>query len=96
MNLSNTADVPLDGNPLALSNRALNVGVAAAELVARLTGLLDELSAEQLVLRSLDLSESDPRVVALAQDYAYTQVVIETTSKSLTETWTRLHTPPKP
>ncbi|MGP8438007.1 hypothetical protein ACT2FY_08435 [Paraburkholderia fungorum] len=96
MNLSNTAGAPPDDDPLAVSNRALNFGVAAADLVARLTGLLDELSAERLVLRSLGLSESDSRIVALARDYAYTQVVIETTSKSLTEAWTRLHTPPKP
>lgn len=78
-------------NPVNASQRALNVGARAADFVASANSLLDELKSEANALRAAGASESDPRVVTLAQDFAYIEGVVNATAKAVTATWTRLH-----
>lgn len=78
-------------NPVNASQRALDVGAHAADFVASANSLLDELKSEANALRASGVSEGDPRVVTLAQDFAYLESVVNATARAVTATWTRLH-----
>jgi hypothetical protein len=80
-----------ENGPLAASPRASAVGQAAAVFVVSLHVLLDELKSEGAAVRALGLDESDARVLALSRDFAFTEEVIDTTSKAVAKSWTRLH-----
>lgn len=78
-------------NPVKASQRAVDIGVRAADFVASANALLAELESEANALRASGATESDPRVVTLAQDFAYIDAVVNATAKAVNATWTRLH-----
>lgn len=77
-------------NPVDASQRALVVGARAADFVASANALVEDLKREASSLRASGASESDPRVIELAQDFAYVDAVVTATTKALTGTWSRI------
>jgi hypothetical protein len=78
-------------NPVNASQRALNVGACAADLVAAANALVEELKREATSLRASGATENDPQIIKLAQDCAYMEAVVSATCKALTGTWERIH-----
>ena len=78
-------------NPVDASQRALDVGVLAADFVAAANTLVCTLKAEASALRSAGALASDPEVVALARDFAYLDALIQATTKATTATWAQIH-----
>jgi hypothetical protein len=78
-------------NPVDASQRALDVGVLAADFVAAANELVSVLQSEANAMRSAGALSSDPKVVALARDFAYIDALIQATTKATTATWTQIH-----
>lgn len=78
-------------NPVEASERALAVGVLAADFVAAANALASALLAEAEALRTSGAQASDPQVVAISRDFAYIDALIQATTKATTSTWVNIH-----
>jgi hypothetical protein len=78
-------------NPVNASQRALDIGARAADLVASTSAMVEELKREANSLRASGAGENDPQIIKLAQDCAYVEAVVTATCKALTKTWERIH-----
>jgi hypothetical protein len=78
-------------NPVDASQRALDIGTLAADFVVSANALVNVMKSEASALRSSGACSSDPKVVALARDYAYIEALIQATTKATTATWAQLH-----
>lgn len=78
-------------NPVEASEWALDVGVMAADFVAAANTLVTALQVEAVALRAAGAHASDPKVIAVARDFAYIDALIQATTKATTSTWARIH-----